>query len=79
MRSPRRPINPRFLQHIKSTGKPLAVLAAVAGFPFYATFYLVLRDPAVAVTPLMLSRLQRLAAVVEFPIDEIFLDEGGWS
>jgi len=75
VRAPRRPINPLLLRRVQRSGKSKGTLALVAGWPHYVTFFDILRAEKVVATPLTVSRLQRLAEVIGFPQDEIFLDE----
>lgn len=75
MRAPRRPINPLLLRRVERSGQSKGTLAVVAGWPHYCTFYDTLRADKVAATPLTTTRLRRLAEAIEFPVDEIFLDE----
>ncbi len=56
-------------------GRPAWAMAALAGFP--ATSYLstTIHARRVSATPLMLERLRRLADVVEFPREAMFINE----
>jgi hypothetical protein len=76
VRAPRRPVNPLLWRHVVRTGKQKSGLAVAAGYPFYTTFFDTLHAREVPATPLVVARLERLAEVVGFPKDEIFLDGG---
>jgi hypothetical protein len=54
----------------------LSRLAASAGFTQFTSFYDILREDRVRATPLNVDRLERIAAAINFPKDEIFLDGG---
>jgi hypothetical protein len=73
--TPRRPLNPALLRRVEQSGKSITGLALAAGFPHYPQFYVVLREEKVIATPLLVDRLTRLARVLGFPPDQIFLDE----
>jgi hypothetical protein len=75
--APRRPLNPFLLRRVERSGHTKRTLATVAGFPHYIYFYLTLREDIVRASPLLVTRLQRVADAVGFPRDEIFLDEVG--
>ena len=71
----RRPLNPLLRRHVRRCGKNTTRLSIVAGFPHKQALHFVLREEFVSATPLLVTRLRRLADAVEFPRDEIFLDE----
>ncbi|MEP7310163.1 MAG: hypothetical protein ABJA98_32050 [Acidobacteriota bacterium] len=73
--SPIRPISPWLLYKVEIHRANKRALAAAAGFPHYIYLYLALRDDTVRASPLMVRRLQRLADIVGFPKEQIFLDE----
>jgi hypothetical protein len=50
-------------------------IALCAGFPHHATFSYVINADVVRATPLTIERLQRVADVLGFPRDAIFLPE----
>ena len=75
MPAPYREINPFFHRRIDRSGKKKSSLQRVGGWPHYTTFHDLLRAGVVAATPLTITRLQRVADAVDFPRDEIFLDE----
>ena len=74
MRAPRRRLNPFLLRRVEQSGKKLTALTAHGGFRHYADFFNALREDKIRVTPLMQTRLERVADAVGFPKDEIFLD-----
>ena len=74
-RAPRRPLSPLLLRRVASSNINKNVIARAAGFPAYATFYSMLRCEKVIATPLTVKRLMRVAELVGFPLDEVFLDE----
>jgi hypothetical protein len=67
-----RPLNPRLAPYVHAHAKKEA-LQTVAGFPYIADMYEILRLPAVIASPSNVLRLQRIARAVRFP-DPIFLD-----
>jgi hypothetical protein len=75
--APLRPLNPFLLRRVEHSGHSRRQLAVVGGFPRYLYFYLTLREEKVRATPLLVTRLQYVAAAVGFPQHEIFLDEAG--
>lgn len=74
--APRRPLNPFLLAAVRRSGHNKSILALAAGFPYYATFWELLRSEKISATPLTVLRLQRLADLLGFPREQIFLDEG---
>ena len=74
--APRRPLNPLLLRRVKQCSTPKTLLAVIAGWPNYTDFYEALRRERIRVTPLVVTRLYRVADAVGFPRDEVFLDEG---
>jgi hypothetical protein len=60
---------------VDRSGKLKGSIALVAGFPHYTHFYDLLRAERVRATALNVARLKRVADVVDFPRDEIFLDD----
>ena len=73
--APRRPLSPFLLRRVASSNINKNVIASAAGFPAYSVFYTLLRTKEVIATPLTVGRLLRVAELVGFPADEIFLDE----
>jgi hypothetical protein len=73
--APRRPLNPFVLRRAVASGINQGVLSQASGFPAYSTYYTTLRSPIVIATDLTVARLTRLAEIIGFPTDEIFLDE----
>jgi len=73
--APRRRLNPVLRRTMRRSGHRFVVLSLVAGFPHKQTLHSMLRDEHVSATPLLVTRLQRVADAVGFPRDEIFLDE----
>src|SRR5436190_1099727 len=73
--APRRPLLPFLLRRVSASRINKGLLARAAGFPAYSVFYTVLRSEKVIATPLTVERLERVADLVGFPRDEIFLDE----
>jgi hypothetical protein len=63
------------LRRVERSGKVKTRIAFIAGWTHYTDFYETLRAERVRATPLTIERLQRVAACVDFPTDEIFLDE----
>ena len=74
--APRRPLLPFLLRRVSASRINKGLLARAAGFPAYSVFYTVLRSEKVIATPLTVERLERVADLVGFPRDEIFLDRG---
>lgn len=72
--APRRRLNPRLLRRVSSSNINKNVIARAAGWPFYVQFYAALRSERVAATPLTVERLMRVADLVGFERDEVFLD-----
>lgn len=72
--APLRNINPHFSRRITRSRVKKTALAAVAGYPHAEMLHNVLQMGRVAATRLTVERLERLAAAVGFPKDEIFLD-----
>ena len=73
--APRRPLNPHLLRRVSSSNINRHVIARAAGWPFYVQFYAALRSERVAATRLTVDRLLRVADLVGFPRDQVFLDE----
>ena len=74
--APRRPLNPLLLRRVERSSQTKSRIAAIAGWLHYTDFYEALRAERVRATPLMVTRLHRVADAVGFPRDEVFLDEG---
>ena len=74
--SPRRPLNPSLLEAVRRSGHNQSILALATGFPSYTIYWELLRSEMVSTTPLTVLRLQRLADLLGFPREQIFLDEG---
>jgi hypothetical protein len=75
VRAPRRSINPLIWRRVERSGKQKAALATAAGYPYYTSFFDTLHAERVAATHLNITRLERVADLVGFPRDEIFLDD----
>lgn len=73
--APRRPLSPFLLRRAAVSDINQGVLSDAAGFPAYSTYYTTLRSPIVIASDLTVARLMRLAEILGFPKDEIFLDE----
>ena len=73
--APRRPLNPLLLRRVAHSNINKNVIARSSGFPAYSVFYTTLRSEKVIATPLTVERLMRVADLVGFPCDEVFLDE----
>jgi hypothetical protein len=71
----RRPLNPLLLRRVERSGKKKSLIALAAGWPHYTDFYEALREEKIRATPRTVERLERVAAAVGLPLDEIFLDE----
>jgi hypothetical protein len=74
--APLRPLNPQLLRRIERSYQPKSRFATVGGWPHYVQLFEILRSRYVKATPLTIARLERVADAVEFPRNEIFLDEG---
>jgi hypothetical protein len=75
--APRRQLNPQLLRAVARAPINKGALATAAGFSHYSNFFVTLRAATVPATPLLVGRLKELARLVEFPVDQIFLDEVG--
>jgi hypothetical protein len=53
------------------------IIHEISGWPFYSTFFDALHSERITATPLVVSRLQRVARAVGHPPNEVFLDEAG--
>ena len=73
--APRRPLNPLLLRRVAHSNINKNVIARASGFPHYVQFFTLLRSKEIIGTPLTVGRLLRVAEVVGFPADEVFLDE----
>ena len=73
--APRRPLNPLLLRRVAHSNINKNVIARASGFPHYVQFFTLLRSKEVIATELTVGRLLRVAELVGFPADEIFLDE----
>ena len=51
------------------------MLSTLAGFQHYSDFSALINRPVVVASARNIERLQRIAALVEFPSDAIFIDE----
>jgi len=75
---PRRKLNPELRARVRDemlNGKRAWLLSQLAGFPQSCDFSSILHAPRVPATPLIVERLQRLADILGFPVDAIFLPE----
>lgn len=75
---PRLRLNPEFRKAVRAAmlnGRPSWVMAELAGFPNRGQFSSTLHARRISVTPLTLERLHRVADVVEFPREAVFIDE----
>jgi hypothetical protein len=73
--APRRPLNHVLPDRVYSGSTPLGRMARIAGFPRYQGFWILLRAASVPATKLNVRRLERIAAAVGLPREQIFLDE----
>jgi hypothetical protein len=73
--SVRRALNPELVEAVNESEFTRQELSDHCGFSHCAAFDTMLRAETLPVTPLLMVRLVRLAAILEFPGDEIFLDE----
>ena len=73
--APRRQLNPFLLRRAAACNINQGVLSNAAGFPAYSTYYNILRSPIVIASAKTVGRLMRLADLLDFPRDEVFLDE----
>lgn len=75
MRTEFKTLNPGLGDTTKRSGFKQKSLAAVAGIKHHQNLCLLLSAEKVRATPQTVARLQRVADAVDFPRDEIFLDE----
>jgi hypothetical protein len=73
--SPRRALNPELVEAVNVSGLSRQELSEHCGFTHSAALDTALRSELLSVTPLLMVRLVRLAAILGFPGDQIFLDE----
>lgn len=73
--APERLLNPLLRRRVERSGKTKSRVAFAAGWPHYTDFYVALRAVKIRATPRTIARLQAVADAVDFPRDEIFLDE----
>lgn len=70
----RRKLNPLLLRRLDESGRIKQSVAFIAGFPNYPMFFETLRADIVSATALTVARLERVANLIDFPRDQIFLD-----
>ena len=76
MRAPRKSPNPFFWKCIEQQSKhSKSQLQFAAGFPYYCQLHAALHAERIPATPLTVARLQRVADLIGFPRDQIFLDD----
>ena len=73
--SPRRALNPELIDAVGASEFSRQELSDHIGFSQCAQLDTLLRSEMVSATPLLMVRLVRLAAILAFPGDQIFLDE----
>jgi len=73
--APRRPLSPFVLRAVLASPINQGVLCRAAGFRDHPSFYVLLRSPIIIASDLTVSRLMKLAELLDFPKDQIFLDE----
>jgi hypothetical protein len=73
--APRRPLSPFLLRAVLASNVNQDVLRRAAGWPNYPSYFVALRSPTIVATELTVSRLMRLAEILGFPKDQVFLDE----
>lgn len=74
-RSPQRRVHPALIAKVRSSSRPLYILATVAGCLHYPKFSELINSETVPDTPTTVTRLQRLARAVGHPLDAIFVAE----
>jgi hypothetical protein len=75
--SPRRTLNPALLKATVRSDINKNVLSRASGFADYSQYYTFLHSRVVPATPLLVRRLVKLAELIGFPANQIFIDEGG--
>lgn len=73
---PRRHTNPALRETALALRRPLWSIALDAGFLHVSQFSTLLNATAVADTPGNIQRLERIAAVIGFPRERLFVDGG---
>jgi hypothetical protein len=73
--APRRRLNPFLLREVARSNINKNVIARDAGWPHYVQFYLALRSETIVATEKTTKRLMRVADLVGFRRDQVFLDE----
>jgi hypothetical protein len=73
--APRRPLSPFLLRAVVVSNINQDVLRRAAGWPNYPSYFVAIRSPTIIATELAVSRLTRLAEILGFPKDQVFLDE----
>jgi hypothetical protein len=73
--SPRRALNPELVEAVNASDFSRQELSDHCGFTHSAALDTALRSDTLPATPLLMVRLVRLAAILGFPGDQIFLDE----
>ena len=73
--APRRPVSPFLLRAALASDFSQDALRLAAGFPNYPSYFVALRTPIILATDLTVRRLLRLAEILGFPKDQVFLDE----
>ena len=75
MRFPRRPLSPFLLRRAITSDKNLTLLARISGWVHYPAFYNDMHSATIIASPVRVARLLKLAEILGFNPDEIFLDE----
>ena len=73
-RSTQRPLNPKLRERYQRDPRASWLIARLAGFPHQSNFSSLIRAEVVPTTPLVVERLRRVAELLDFPKEEIFLD-----
>lgn len=73
---PRRKVNPALFRAYRASGRPAWLLAALAGMTHGAAFSHLINKDSVTDTPLNIERLHRVADVLGFDREQLFLDGG---
>ena len=75
-RTIQRRLNPKFKERYRNERVQASwMLAMRAGFPHQSGFSALIRADVVPTTPLIVERLGRVADLLGFPKDQIFVDE----
>ena len=74
---PRRRVNPALYAAVRASGRPGYLIALEAGLTHQPVLSALVCAESVPDTPTNIERLQRIADVVRFPREDLFLDEAG--